>query len=329
MKILFVTNSYPTKKVPDYGIFTKEQIEHIVHKLDDHEIIFINAKENGISEYVRAYRKIKSIYNEYDLIHCFHGLSLVTAFFASRKKPILISFLSSLKTESKTKFGIIDAFLLKFYHIILKSKRVYPLFKNNLPTDTFYSQKSFYLPNGVNLNKFYPVDKKVACEKIGIPSTNNYVLFVSSKGMNRREKRYDVFTRTIQKLQSKYPELFINELVMSNISRDMCIYYYNAASVHLLTSDFEGSPNSVKEAMSCNTPVVGTDVGNVKQLINDAHNCFVSEQDPDTLAKNVRKSIESPFCDLRDVLVRNGLTVEEKTKELYSIYHRILNKNPI
>jgi len=325
MKILFITNLYPTEKSPDYGVFTKEQIDHIIPCVDEHKIIFINSRELGVMEYFRWYGRIKSCYQEYDLIHCFHGLTLVTVFLATRKKPILVSFLNALENESITKSRLINWILIKIFKLILLNNRVYPLFKDKLPENSLYSRKSFYLPNGVNLENFIPIDKQIACNQLGIPANYNYVLFVSSKSMERRQKRYDIYKRTIELLSKKSPDLNIKPLIMSNVPREKCIYYFNAASVYLLTSDFEGSPNAVKEAMSCNTPVVSTDVGNVKEMIEGAKNCFIADQDPEILASFVKKSLESPFCDLREVLKHNGLTVEYKTKELYGIYETILN----
>jgi len=68
----------------------------------------------------------------------------------------------------------------------------------------------------------------------------------------------------------------------------------NAADVHLLTSDYEGSPNSVKECMACNTSVVSTNVGNVNELLNNVEGCFVSDNfDENELAELVNKSLKS------------------------------------
>ena len=326
MKILFVTNLYPTKNSPDYGVFTKDQIQSTLENGVTGDILFINARENGIKEYFKALKRINDVYKDYDLIHCFHGLSLIVTFLASKKKPILISFLSALKFESLNKNKLTNELYSLIYSTIIKSKRVFSIFKDKLPEHVISNGRSFYLPNGVDLSAFYPVNRETACKALNLDPNKTYILFVSSKDKFRPEKRYDLFSKTLQILKNNsiYPN--IEELILSNVSREECIYYFNAACVHLLTSDYEGSPNSVKEAMSCNTPVVSTDVGNVKQMFNGACNCFISSQDPIILAEYVLKAIIDPPCDLRNVLAENKLTVQDKTNELINIYTTIIGK---
>lgn len=326
MKILFVTNLYPTIDSPDYGIFTKDQILSTLENGVTGDVLFINAREKGIGEYFKALNRIHNIYKDYDLIHCFHGLSLIVTFLASKKKPILISFLSELKFESFNKNKSIHKIFTLSYNAIIKSKRVFSIFKNKIPEHLILNNCSFYLPNGVDLSVFYPVNRETACSVLNLDPDKTYILFVSSKDRFRLEKRYDIFSKTLQILKDNSKDLNIEELVLSNVPREQCIYYFNAASVHLLTSDYEGSPNSVKEAMSCNTPVVSTDVGNVKKMFNGASNCFISPQDPAILAEYVLKAIIDPPYDLRNVLIENKLTVQDKTNELVDIYRKIIEK---
>lgn len=328
MKILFVTNLYPTKNSPDYGVFTKDQIQSTLQNGVTGDILFINARENGIKEYFKALKRINDVYKDYDLIHCFHGLSLIVTFLASKKKPILVSFLLPIKFESfnKNKNKVINGLYSLAYSTIIKSKRVFSIFKDKLPDHLVSNGRSFYLPNGVNLSAFYPVNKADSCKTLNLNPNKTYILFASSKDSFRPVKRYDLFSKTLQILKDNYVDLNIEELILSNVPRDQCIYYFNAASVHLLTSDFEGSPNSVKEAMSCNTPVVSTDVGNVKQMFNGASNCYISPQDSAILAEYVLKAIIDPPCDLRNVLTDNKLTIQDKTNELIEIYRTIIGK---
>ena len=84
----------------------------------------------------------------------------------------------------------------------------------------------------------------------------------------RKEKRYDIYKKVMELLQSKYNFTTIEELHLVNVSRDLVPYYFNASDLHLLVSDFEGSPNSIKESLACDIPVVSTKVGNVEEMLS-------------------------------------------------------------
>jgi glycosyltransferase involved in cell wall biosynthesis len=49
----------------------------------------------------------------------------------------------------------------------------------------------------------------------------------------------------------------------------------NAADLLLLSSLAEGSPNVVKEALACNLPVVASDVGDVREVLDGVERCRV------------------------------------------------------
>lgn len=325
MRVLYVTNNYPTIKNPDYGVFTKDQIDKVKLLGVNSDILFINAREYGLIEYFNAFKKIKKIYKQYDIIHCFHGLTLILVFFATIKKPILISFLNEIKYENFKNNKFVNEVFVFLYKLIIKSNRVFTIFKDKIPEYLKSNGRSFYLPNGVDLDTFYPINKEESCKILNLDPTKKYILFVSSKNILRPQKRYDIFKSTIEILKLNYGSYNFEELVMSSVSREKCIYYYNASCVHLLTSDYEGSPNSVKESMGCNTPVVSTDTGNVKLMIDKAENCFISIQNPVYLAEYIIKSLNSPPCNLRDILKTNNLLAEVKSKELFEIYKKILN----
>ena len=50
----------------------------------------------------------------------------------------------------------------------------------------------------------------------------------------------------------------------------------NASDLLLITSFSETGPIVAKEAIACNCPIVSTDVGDVKILINNIRNCFIT-----------------------------------------------------
>jgi glycosyltransferase involved in cell wall biosynthesis len=314
MKVLHITNNYPTLKYPIFGIFVKEQIDSLSQTYAECDTFFINGKEKGKAEYFRSIIKLKRVLKSgnYDLVHCHHVFSaiiyIMTGF--SEKIPSVISFQNDPNHES-----VFNLFK------IVKHFTTFWIFKNN--SKYVDNLKGYYLPNGVNTDFFKPIDRLEACKKIGIDTTKKYVLFVSSNQI-RKQKRYDRFQYVISELK-KWDE-DIEELKMINIERNLVPYYFNAASLHLLTSDFEGSPNSVKEAMCCNTPVVSTNVGNVKELLENVYASYCDTSNADSkLIELCKKSLsqnESSAHNSRIKIFELGYDILSVAKKLENIYSK-------
>lgn len=322
MKVLFVTNGYPTKRNPEFCVFTKEQVESVLNtKKIEGEVFFINAKEKGIFEYIRAIVPLRKKMKYYDIIHVFHGLSLILVFLLSPKKKIIVSFLHSIENEYREK-KLTSNLLSNLTKRIIQKQNITKIFKDKIPAE--YSINSYYLPNGVDTNKFYPIFKSEAKKYLNLDSNKKYILFVSSKNKYRKQKRYDRFQEVIEILRKDYP--YIEELVLVNEPRDKIVYYFNAAELHLLTSDFEGSPNSVKESIACNTPVVATNTGNVFEMIGDIEDCFVSNTfETKELVKYcccILANSDKKF-QINQHIHQKGLDIQSKTAELLNIYKTV------
>lgn len=314
MKVLHITNNYPTPKLPIFGIFVKEQIESLSKLNIDCDIFFINGREKGKLEYLRSiiklHQKLKS--EKYDLVHCHHVFSAVIFILTGQNKRIksIVSFQNDPLDESK--YNLFD---------IVKNRIDYWIFKNN----SSYADgiRGFYLPNGVNAKFFKPINKTDAKNKIGLEVDKKYALFVSSN-YQRKQKRYDRFCAVLDGLREKGIE--IHELQMINVKRELVPYYFNAASFHLLTSDFEGSPNSVKEAMACNIPVVSTNVGDVKILLEGVHGSYVSSSNSvEELTKLTINSLNCQNINSRQILIQKKLDIQSVALELKNIYSGIIN----
>lgn len=74
--------------------------------------------------------------------------------------------------------------------------------------------------------------------------------------------------------------------------------WYRRASVLVLTSDFEGTPNVVLEAMASALPVVATNVGGVPDLVRDGVTGFVVPRDDEAALTRVVLTLASD-ADLR------------------------------
>lgn len=309
MKVLYITNNYPNENDRNYGIFVKEQIESVEAKLEDYDILFINAKAHGKFQYVLAVFRVYAflLRKQYNIIHVHHAFSgipvLISGVWSFSK--VILSYQNPPEYEGGTL--LFKVFRIFFSGIIVKhsSKIVGP--------------KCHYLPNGVNQDIFGKISRVEARKKLKIPADDIVFLHIDSNPEKRTQKRYDRFIDVIRILEANYGiEVFA--LKVNSVDRMDMKYYFAASNLYLVTSDFEGSPNAVKESIFMGTPVVTTPVGNTAEIFCNRSDIF-----------RCPSFDSSDLADRCFNVISNGYTVEglhmESTEEvsdkLFSIYENI------
>lgn len=118
-------------------------------------------------------------------------------------------------------------------------------------------------------------------------------------------------------------------------STDMRMYYQQAR-IFALSSQREGQPNVILEAMSSGLPVVSTNVGGIPSLIQEGKTGFMSPaSDAVTMAANICRLLEDPdLCEKmgqagRDAVVQN-FAFEAMVKSHQDLFERLweLRKGP-
>ena len=105
-------------------------------------------------------------------------------------------------------------------------------------------------------------------------------------------KRFSLCERTIAIAKQNIGDVTLK--IASGIPyTDMPSFVANCDAV-LCTSETEGWPNSVKEALACNVPFVSTDVSDLSEIADQENNCRVCEPDPNSLARNLCEVLRSP-----------------------------------
>jgi teichuronic acid biosynthesis glycosyltransferase TuaC len=185
MKILHITNNYPTKSHPIFGIFVKEQIESLTSNGIKPDVFFINGRENGKNAYFSGLRDLrrKLRNNDYDILHCHHVFSAVLLMLTFRwyQSKRIVSYQNPPEKEGGILlFTIIRLF---FNGVILKNAK-----SNN--------KKLFYLPNGTNTDFFKEYTRKESIRKLNLDENKNYIVFMDSY-KKRAQKRVDRFDEVI------------------------------------------------------------------------------------------------------------------------------------
>jgi glycosyltransferase involved in cell wall biosynthesis len=142
------------------------------------------------------------------------------------------------------------------------------------------------IPNGIDFSIFKPMDQSEAKDKVGFDKNKNQVLWLADP--KRHVKNIELAKNAFSTADVLDSELKI----INGIQHHDIPTYMNACDVLLLTSRWEGSPNVIKEAMACNTPIVTTRVGDVELTIGDTEGCFIVEQNEEEMAEAIKNCLK-------------------------------------
>lgn len=249
--------------------------------------------------------------SNYDLIHAHYSFSGFAASFAG-KKPLVVSLLGSDAYKGFL-IRLITRFFSKYFWKVTIVKT--PEMKSLL-----HLKKVEIIPNGVDIERFMPIPKKTAREYIRFPLDKILILFISDP--SRHEKNFGLALSAFELIKQDNFEL----LPVFNKPNEIIPYYLNAADAILLTSKREGSVNVIKEAMACNTPIVSTDVGDVRRNLEGINGCYVCDSDPESLAMALKKVLESKnSIDSRSRLIELRLDSKTIASKVTSVYKQILS----
>jgi glycosyltransferase involved in cell wall biosynthesis len=218
----------------------------------------------SVLDYGRFYaRVLRASTTPCDVVHANYGLTAPMAL-AQPNRPVVISFwgsdlLGTVGQVSQWCAHRADA-------VIVMSQRM---------ADRLEAP-CHVIPHGIDLALFRPIPQRPARELVDWRDDARHVLFPYAA--QRTAKDYPRAERVVERARDQFDEDIVLQ-TLHGIPHARMPLYFNAADTLLLTSISEGSPNSVKEALACNLPVVATDVGDVRERLAGVDPSHVCETD--------------------------------------------------
>lgn len=284
--------------MPYYGIHVKEQVDFLTdHFHINSSLYFINSYKHGKFEYVKSIFKIRSILKKrnFDVIHIHYGLSGLFLLFFKPKAKIFLTLHGGdiMKNQGLFIQNILSRLIMK---------RVNKVFVLNEEMEMIAKKLGVayeLIPCGINTDFFKHSPSKHHSK------TTKLVLFPGDP--SRKEKNYPLFQEVMAIIQQRSSYEIRSECI-HDLSRIEVRNILRSAHCLLMTSTSEGSPQIIKEALSCGLPVVSVNVGDVKKVLEDIPSCSISTtRDPSELAQLVLESLSSDEISIRNAFLSKGL----------------------
>jgi glycosyltransferase involved in cell wall biosynthesis len=211
-------------------------------------------------------------------------------------------------------------------------------------------QKIMVVRSGIDTGKFRPlqVDKPRLLRSYGISSPERPVVLFGGKltaikGVDVLLQGACIYSEIDPRpmtllagdgdarsdLQQMARELGLDSVhFLGHQSHRQMVHLYNIADVVVIPSSMESFPLVAMEALACGTPIVASDVGSLRQIVDDPLGYLVEPGDPVALAEKVISSIHERGKEkARHAAidhVRRNLNWQNTVSDIESVYERCL-----
>jgi glycosyltransferase involved in cell wall biosynthesis len=287
--VLIVTNAWPHPENPTNGPFVHSTVNHLRASGVPCDVLFVRGNRGWraylLSCFVIALLSLGRR-GKYRLVHSHGGeTALVARFFYGA--PVLASYLGSDllapregNRRDRTMF-LLRSMTLRFHSRLMtatttKSREM----EGVLPRRT--QRRNWIIPDGVDRDLFCPIDRDEARRQLNWPRDE---IIVISVGNRVPLKRLWLAEEATTLAAQQAPNL--RWRIISGVAPEKMPLLYSAADCLVHTSASEGSPNVVKEALTCNLPVVATPAGDIAELLSGVSPSALCAPHPEILAREL------------------------------------------
>ena len=220
-------------------------------------------------DYLRhAASTFRHSFGDYDLVHASYGLTGPAAL-AQPNLPVVLTLWGS---DLMGRFGPVSRWCAR------RSDAVIVMSGEMAET---LGQPCHVIPHGIDIERFSPRPPEAARAELGWSGAARHVFFPYPR--KRAVKDFPRAERVVARVRERL-DAPVELHVAEGIPYDRMPLHMNAADALLLTSEREGMPNTVKEALACDLPVVSTDVGDVAAWIEAVEPSAVGRTDDELVA---------------------------------------------
>jgi glycosyltransferase involved in cell wall biosynthesis len=237
--------------------------------------------------------------------------------------------------------------LARFPHVLAVSGQI----RGELIKAGAHPDRVTTLLNGIDHRLFRHEPVRIPAARASFGLTRDDIV-IGSVGRLEPQKRFDLLIQAFVRLQATRPQLrlviagdgSLREQLQQQVDaitfpgtcplpghQGDVTTVFHAMDIFVQSSDYEGTPNAVLEAMAFETPVVATDVGGTAELVtHGVHGLIVPAGDASLLADAIGKVLDDPPAAMQRALaarmrVERELSFDARVAALNGVYDRLMS----
>jgi glycosyltransferase involved in cell wall biosynthesis len=206
------------------------------------------------------------------------------------------------------------------------------------------------IANGLDIQRYKPIEKKIARHLLGLPQDKQLILFGAMTATSDNRKGFHLLLPAIKKLsqgeiwQHKLelvvfgasepvnpPDFGLKTHYLGRLNDDISLaLVYAAADIFVAPSLEDNLPNTVMEALACGTPSVAFKIGGMPDMIEHQENGYLAHPyDIEDLAQGIHWVLEDSeryqkLCDCAREKVVREFTLEIQASKYLKLYNEVL-----
>ena len=326
------------------GFKIEENIKffHIPCILSPWTIYFINPP--------KSYKKFKNILKKHkiNLVHLHNPLfSFSNGLIFKPDRPIVMTAHYVIDLKGNKFISAIYKSIIKLTTVIISKKVDKIICVNKNYIDTFQKwgvkkDKLIFIPNGVDTKKFSPgkskikklyKDKKIILFFGRLHYQKNVDLLIKGfKKLNRKDAKLVIDgdgpdSDRLKKLSNNYP----NIIFAGFVSDDELLDYLRGAYAMVLPSRGETASLTLMEAMACKLPVIASNVGNAKRMLNNNRGILLKKYNENEIAEKMSNLLDNEEV-AREMgerslsFIRKNYSLENTRKKIFKLYEDLITE---
>ncbi|MBX3437572.1 MAG: glycosyltransferase [Planctomycetaceae bacterium] len=288
MNVLVMTSMYPTPENPAFGSFVKTQVDALRAEGVDVELLVLRGR-NRKWMYIDGLKQMRNRLRKggIDVVHAHFSYVGVIARM-QRMAPVVVTYhgddLLGCVADQTGRHSQFSRFMVRVGQRLGRCVDAAIVQTAEMAAKLDHASHVHIVPHEVDFDTFRVVDRLEARQELGLDPDKPLVLFAANP--QTQVKRFPLAQEAVARVQRDWPEVEL--LVIYREPQARLALYMNACDALIFPSFQEGSPNVVKQAMACNLPIVATDVGDVREVIESTEGCAVCRPDADEMARELQ-----------------------------------------